>query len=248
MAITPKTNGLMMMQMRSGSTMLAACLDSHFQIHCPRQEPLNPRELERLGQGVTQYNRAVELYNIHGYRASIFKATMNQLTELDTSFWKDHKVKVLTLTRPNLIRAWASLAIPQGKRGAWHDLDGKHKFEPFVVDVHTVLQELAAWQQWEQGVKQWPYQHGIKAVLHLTYDEIQNNSTYSEGITYLSWELSERLCKFFGVEVDGRLKTEYKRLNPTPLNELILNWAEVEKLLRSNGYAPLLDKYGMLKG
>lgn len=248
MAITPKTNGVIIIMMRSGSTMLAACLDSHFQIYCPRHEPLHEGHMERLGI-TSEWNRANEIYNIHGYRSAVFKGTLNQVNTLGESFWAKHKPRVITLTRPNIIRAFVSLEIPQHARGSWHDLDKKHEFNPFLIDPDYMMAQLEIWDRWLTHIPQWPYRYKLENILHLTYDDIQAGSTYDNGITYLSWELSERLCDFFDVKLDGqRLKTEYQRLNPTPLDQLLVNWPELEKRLMNSQFANLLEKYGTVDG
>jgi len=228
---------------RSGSTFLLHCLDSHPEIGCERVDPLNPlRNWSRHMRNVPECNLLKALWARPGYGVAMFKLSYKQVAWVGLNFLKEHKPHIIHLHRSNPLRVYVSSVINTASIAGEMN-HPTHSLEP-VTEVTTVRLEpeklLRRCRRYIRKVKK--MRKRLKSlglpIMVLTYEHIIGGE--GEGVTHLKPEAREKVCDFLGVQDRHPMFSLTRRINPSPLSEIVENWGEVEAAVKGSEFARFL--------
>lgn len=160
-----------------------------------------------------------------------FKVFYNHLTDDE---WKklvaDDKLKVIHLTRWNRLRTVISLEIAF-KTGQWtkSGKSGGPKEKRVTLDPLKLLKRL---EQIEEGEAATRARFCDRQILEIVYEELVRSPD----------ETFEAVGAYLGVHGIDPGKIRLKRQNPESLAQLIVNYDEVESVLRNSRFAEYLGE------
>jgi hypothetical protein len=214
---------------RVGSAMLANALDSHPQISCEREAPLDHKTSVYLREGLSVEQTLRIVLSRPGYQWCMCKISYRQLAKtvsLDTLKTLGVE-RIIHLWRENALRVVVSAALNTSAQNGERE-HPTHAWEtPEVsqieLDPAWVLSEM---QRYETNVQAMQAQLAVCGVpvLELIYEYIAPQ-TYENG--RLSEETHNQLWDFLGIW-KILLQTKTKLINPYPLSEIITNWPDVK--------------------
>lgn len=225
---------------RSGGTFLATCLSNHPDIHCERGEVTHRRHIWRTFIQLDNVTALQLALHQHFYRVSMCRLTYGHaFLEPTGPYLLKIQPYVLWLRRENWLRQAVSNLV---LKLAWREtrLQRAHTMAPlpvfrFKIEPRALIHGMdviaAREAEAEVAIK------GFKRVLELTYTEITGGKTDAAG---LAEPAGRRVCAFLGVDytpMPGCLR----RVNPAPLDQIIINWPEMRKALEQSAYARFLE-------
>ncbi len=156
----------------------------------------------------------------------------------DKEVWKmiegDKDIRLIHIKRHNLLRTHVSKLIAE-KTGAWNSRQEENTFGPedkrVEVDIAQCLQVFRDTKKWEDdfGIKRFP----AHPYLELTYEQLTNDT--QSQMNYV--------MDFLGLKrINVKLKSRLNRQNPERIQDLVSNFAELEKHLKLSEYAYLVDE------
>ena len=161
-----------------------------------------------------------------------FKVFYNHLTEDEWQKFLECKgLKIIHLTRRNRLRTVISLEIAF-KTGQWtrssKGKTGESKEKRLVLDPAKVVRRL---EQIEEGETKTRIRFHDRQILEVVYEELVQSPLL----------IFESVGKFLGVDGIDPGKIRLKRQNPETLPQLIINYDEIEGVLRNTRFAEYLN-------
>jgi len=136
--------------------------------------------------------------------------------------------KILHLVRENLLRRYISNELNKTKSGSAHSRDSEGPLRTVALQPETVVAKL------KQAERELERERGFAATLdsiEMSYEALNEDKRS---------ELS-RVCEFFNVPMI-EMKTQLKRTNPYPLEDIIENYNEISDRLRAAGFGNFLEE------
>ena len=183
-----------------------------------------------IGKDFEKTLSTVFQYESKSTRLVGFKVFYNHLTDDE---WKKlaalKDLKVIHLTRRNRLRTVISLEIAF-KTGQWTQAGNsdRPKEKRVTLEPQKLLKRL---EQIEEGETATRARLSNREMLEVVYEELVRSPR----------EEFESVSTFLGVEGIDPSKIRLKKQNPEPLSQLILNYDEVESVLRSTRFAQYLE-------
>jgi LPS sulfotransferase NodH len=180
------------------------------------------KDFEKILSTVYQYeSKSTEMVG--------FKVFYNHLTDEE---WKKlaacNDLKIIHLTRRNRLRTVISLEIAF-KTGQW--TQGTKSTAPkekrLTLDPMKLLQRL---EQIEEGEAATRVRFCDRPMLEIVYEDLVQSP----------YEMFAAVCAYLGVDGIDPGKIRLKRQNPESLGQLIVNYDEVESLLKNTRFAEYL--------
>jgi LPS sulfotransferase NodH len=184
-----------------------------------------------IGKDFVKILSTIYQYESNATRMVGFKVFYNHLTDDE---WKklvaDDKLKVIHLTRWNRLRTVISLEIAF-KTGQWtkSGKSGGPKEKRVTLDPRKLLKRL---EQIEEGEAATRARFCDRQVLEIVYEELVRSPD----------ETFESVGAYLGVHGIDPGKIRLKRQNPESLAQLIVNYDEVESVLRNTRFAEYLSE------
>jgi len=175
------------------------------------------------------------------HEIGMLKITYAQATPEVLEFLQKDKVKILHLTRSNLIRVAVSQVITGMQ--ASRKLTGRpHTFErlPAVkvsLNPATIVGHARRQQESISTMRGILRDTGCP-VLPLTYSEIVGAEGFEAA--FVPKSISYLICEFLGVRA-LTLTSDLKRVHAYPLSEILTNWTDFEAVVRATEFGGLLD-------
>lgn len=221
---------------RTGGTLLAHCLSNHPDIFCDRAESLHQGSIWHSQLKVGNIELLKCLLHMQGYRISMCKLVYSQVFWLDVWPWLiEQQPRVIWLTRDNTIRQAVSILINKVARsGAINH--PQHSFDDVTpIQISLQADNLLATARTALDLDNHARNElsKIRAVLHLTYEHMQEE----DGLTE---QVGRTVCEFLGVRYVP-MTCELKRINPSPLSEIIANWREVRPAIEASEFRACLE-------
>lgn len=201
--------------MRSGSTFLVSCLNSHSKIKAFDGEPL----WERQGDPVS----ILEDY----YRDfDVAKITYIQVNDDILDFVSSRGMKIVHLTREDPVHWAFSAAINEYT----NDIRYKHfhsgmerpEMPRFAVDVSKFMDDVDACARNQRRMRN--RLEGLpNEVYHITYEEI----TGGHNVSGIAEDVARPLCEFLDVSYEP-LTSDRRKSAIWPMEEVITNWSELK--------------------
>ena len=242
---------VMLSYARCGSNMLQAMLNEHPQIKC-FGEIFNPT----YGKGYLKWvNKSFLRRLSHKYlREYCIETYLNGICNIQTKddtqavgykvmypgqferypnfrdYWKFNKIKIIRITRYNLLRRYLSSKIAN-KECRWSSSNYRGGLITIPVDLHDLKRSINCLEtidcQIDTLAEEFQY-------LRVSYEQIVSNSKSS----------LRNIFEFLGVDVDQTEKIEPRTVkqNPGKLNMLIENYDEVREALVGSQYEWLLEE------
>jgi LPS sulfotransferase NodH len=161
-----------------------------------------------------------------------FKVFYNHLTEDEwQKFLACREIKIIHLTRRNRLRTVISLEIAF-KTGQWtksgQGNSRELKEKRLVLDPSKLIKRL---EQIEEGEAMARIRFRDRQVLEVVYEELVQSPD----------SVFESVGKYLGVDGIDRNKIRLRRQNPETLQQLIINFDEIEAALRNTRFAEYLN-------
>lgn len=221
----------------SGGALLCNCLDSHPQVACERDSPLDEQSPWSMWLEAQEEDVLHALWSRPGYRAAGFKLSYRQARRIGPE-WLAGEVngRVIHLHRENVLRQTVSSSINTAVR------DGRlqhphHAFEqPEVVSIAIE----PAWFVEECHRLEMDAAVMLAELVELCEDRMlaftYADLTRGEGneIDGLPDNVAWALCGWLGVS-HLPLVTSTRRVNPQPLSEIVENWDDVLEAVKKDG-------------
>jgi LPS sulfotransferase NodH len=184
----------------------------------------------RIGEGFEKILSTVFQFESKSTTVVGFKVFYNHLTEEEwQKFAACRDIKIIHLTRRNRLRTVISLEIAF-KTGHWtksKDL-GEPREKCIRLDPIKLLQGL---EQIEAGEVATRGRFSNRPILEVVYEELVKSPI----------EVFEAVGAYLGVRGIEPSKIKLKRQNPEALRQLILNYDEVEAVLKKTRFADYLN-------
>jgi len=236
-------------QKRSGGTVLAHCLSSHPDVYCDRGETFH--ELSVWGKharGISKSLLAYILGHQEGYLYSGFRCVY--LQALDKDLWNTFRkfdFKVIHLTRSNILRQGASIAVQRQIRAGkveyypvhtFRDIQERDDFPRVEIQPWVLLKHCREVVQQDAGM--------VKNLELARFDVLKMKYTDFVGkegkvITRLPNDASSKLCDFLELP-SAEMTTRLKRVSSFPLREMFVNWDEIETAVKVSEFADFLSE------
>jgi hypothetical protein len=215
---------------RVGSAMLCNALDSHPQISCEREDPLDYKTSPYFYQGLEPHQTLQLVLSRVGYQWCICKVSYRSLK--NTISLEDliemGVERVIHLWRENALRVVVSAALNTSARNG----ERKHpthawetpEISRIELDPANVLSEA---RRYILNVRAMQAQLSVCGlpVLNLRYEDIAHPGTAQ------LWHTDEnRVTEFLDV-MEFHLTTDTRPINPYPLSEIVTNWSVVKAAL-----------------
>jgi LPS sulfotransferase NodH len=184
----------------------------------------------KVGENFDKILSTIYQYESKSTRMVGFKVFYNHLTDEEWKKLVAHKdLKIIHLTRRNRLRTVISLEIAF-KTGQWTKSGHAGSQEEKRITLHPgkLLQRL---QQIEEGELLTRNRYCDRQILEVVYEEMVEspNDVFAEVAAYLGMN---------GIDPD---KIRLKKQNPESLEQLIVNYNEIEAVLKNTPYAEYLD-------
>ncbi len=227
---------------RSGSTMLATALDSHNDIGFERGEPFSDTQIWM--QNFRNKRRIFRIMlNRPGYKVVGFRVTYKSIPP---GFWKmvrGNTVKVIHLTRENILRTLISAEINTAVREGKIEYPN-HSFyisaiapAPLIVNTDKMLERARKLVQWNMEITSRVEEQSGRNY-SLTYEDLVGEGYGS--IAQIPVDINRELCEFLEVK-NQRLVTVTRRLNPFKIQSLISNWEELLTVFEDSEFARYVE-------
>lgn len=241
-----RTRAVILTTQRTGSTFLAACLDSHQEIFCAG-ELLNgqpdislpaPRgpfryvvkfgRIARTGAWMPPY-RLEQFYAGGSETVRCFKAMYNQLARpLALHYLRAHReIRVIHLRRENLLARHISELLMQKRR----ELQATGPVAPLKLHVDA-KRAIAAMRNATALQRQFEALFANHERLAVTYESLFDGSR-------LRAETARRICDFLGI-TERPMQSRIVKLNSRSLGSMIKNYDELAEALRLTEFAAML--------
>lgn len=218
---------------RSGGTFLTHCLDSHPQISCERDSPLDPASYWREWlsfEGIGSVNEADLLHALwcrSGYHVAGFKLSYRQARRVGLE-WLATSVngKVIHLYRASPVRTVLSscinTAVQQGGlRHPVHTYETVMEPARITVDAGWFLSECHRYVENVDAMMASLTETCDGSWLSLSYDIIVGGE--GNEAERMPEAVAWALCSWLGVERQS-LTSGLRRVNPQSLSEIVENW------------------------
>ena len=184
----------------------------------------------KVGENFEKILATIYQYEKKSTRMVGFKVFYNHLTDEEWKKLVAHKdLKIIHLTRRNRLRTVISLEIAF-KTGQWTRSGNTSSQEEkrITLDPRKLLQRL---QQIEEGELMTRTRFCDRQILEVVYEDLVDSphDVFASVAAYLGVN---------GIDPD---KIRLKKQNPESLQQLIVNYNEVEAVLKNTPYAEYLD-------
>lgn len=247
------TKAIILASQRSGSTFLQDCLTTHPQVHSVGELLIDGGsnvyvpDLILGSRLVTKtYRFAVSgawnptrlmtrFFESGGPPVKVFKAMYNHIANPWTlGYLRKHtEIRILHLRRHNMLKQYVSHLLLARKRvKKWEP----HAFEPLPV-VTTEVEPEAALEYLRKAREMYEYYDGVFSRhqrLPLVYEEMIDGQALREDV-------GRAICDFLGV-TRVAMKSRLLKMNPDNLHEMVTNYDELARALKSSEFADLLDQ------
>jgi len=219
---------------RVGSAMLCNALDSHPQISCEREDPLDYKTSPYFYQGLTPSQTIQLVLSRVGYQWCMCKVSYRSLAKSISlpELIEFGVERVIHLWRENALRVVVSAALNTSARNGERE-HPTHAWETPAVsrielDPASVLSEA---RRYILNVRAMRAQLGVCGlpVLELTYERLAGDRVYGWLDKYLAADLLKFLAINHDPTIEFRIFT--KPINPYPLSEIVTNWPIVKAAL-----------------
>jgi len=245
------TQAIILTTQRSGSTLLVSSLQSHPDILC-RGELLiagmgmkTPRLFENhryaikltrfVWTGAWHSTRTMRrFYEIPGPRTHVFKAMYNHLSPPWTLRWllRRKDIRVIHLRRRNLLKQYISFLLMTRRRDTKWLPNTTVPLPPLRVRV-SPEHALRYFARNELLYPRFDALFAGHVRMPLIYEDIIAGQQIKSDV-------AEELCDF--LDVPRRpLTTQYIKINPDSLREIVMNYDELSDALRATRYSSFLD-------
>lgn len=222
-----KSNFIILSHARSGSHMIASLLDSHPDISCAA-EVFNKLDANECNLRYQKY------LNSDGNSSKIlgFKIPYHLWSSEKNDIWKKAKnnteFKIIHWRRANLLRAYVSREIAANTM-VWLGNDK----QPGLIDKKVIIDPKKCFR-WIMKIMQQQKISEFEFRNHISYTVTYENFLFDKN------QINE-ILRFLDVDINHELSTPFKRQNPEPLSQLIVNYAEFEKSIIETPWAVFLD-------
>ena len=223
--------------MRSGTTMLTTMLNSHSQLKCYAEESVDVLPSLNDYEGINvkyPHLKHGEIKNYLNDYKIIHLVRNNTFNTAISNYINDNKDKTKTptahifstdkLEEDNIYyitrQEKHNSQFPQSNRKSHKDInkDKIHVDKSYVGDMVKIIKQKVDDQILILG--------NHKNVLTLTYEELTEND---KDVKNLDSNISEKICKFLGVNVEDMYATTMK-VNNSKYEKYISNWDELKEL------------------
>lgn len=220
---------------RTGSEYLAKLLDRHSSVQCfgeifsegPDGLEWNNSEFKSNKDtfGYLDYEFSKTDKNICGYKQISYWIRNSGFKDVRDFIYNNYRegYKFIFISRKNLLKEYVSFMIMMEK-GYGHISEDKKKKMQLRIDPSITYITMRKWKGFNNTCKKVFQDLGID-YLDLVYEE----DFFEEK------KVKERVFKFLSVE-DENIEDPLKPTNPYPIEELIENYDEVYKYLKSKGW------------
>ncbi len=260
------TKFMIITQPRSGSTWFMSCLNSHPQIYCPKiptvfskynlspfkgfkpgflqvDNPKSPyyayrsaslkRQLaHRFRRKKLVYSFLCDLYaDRRDAKAVGYKINYSQMRKypVTVSWIKENNVRIIQLVRYNLLKRLVSHKIANAR----HLLHSKQSVAPIKVTIDPKIL-IDDFQRRDKRFEK--YRKRFMDDLGVPYHEVTYESLLSEHNAEM-----KKTLQFLGVDQDFSLSSEYVKVNPDSLEQLIDNFDDIKKALADTPFNTYLN-------
>lgn len=219
--------------MRSGTTMLTTMLNSHPQLKCYAEESVDVLPTINHNEGINvkyPHLKPKEILNylddykiIHLIRENVFHTAISNYINDNKEFTKTPTAHIFTKNE-NLYYITKQdkhdRQLPKANKKFHKNID----VDKIYVDVKYVRNNMINIHKLVQNQLNILGLH--PNVLTLTYEELTENN---KDVKILNENLSNRICKFLGVDIKKMHSTTMK-VNDSKYEKYISNWEELSKL------------------
>ena len=248
------TKAIILASQRSGSTFLQDCLTTHPQIHSVGELLIDggsnvyvpdlilgsrfvTKTYRFMISGAWYPTRLMTRFFESGERpVKVFKAMYNHIANpWSLGYLREHtEIRILHLRRHNMLKQYVSHLLLARKRvKKWEP----HAFQPIPV-VTTRVEPGAALDYLRKARAMYEHYDSVFAHhqrLPLVYEKMIDGQVLREDV-------GRAICDFLGVPPVA-MKSRLLKMNPDSLHEMVTNYDELARALKSSEFADLLDQH-----
>jgi hypothetical protein len=227
---------------RTGTTYIRTMLDNHPDVRCIGEAFLKAKKgseyyhtyVDEHGIGFLQrtlHKKRIlseyldTIYGQEQFKAVGFKLMLNQSNPLLKRYFDERAVKIIVLTRENILKTLLSRETAK-RRNVFHLKGDQRQFEKITLDCGDLVARLDKIGKENEQLR--GFTDG--EALQVTYEQVLENGQQE----------FRRMLSFIDVDEDRTLNSPLVKINPNSIRDIVSNYGDVERTLKNSTYGRYL--------